>query len=331
MSEESPVIIMDTFDPDFPPDQVVVDFATMSEQELAWRAVVGEVAAQEEFRRRHPEIAAPEEGRSARHMQGKHVQATHAGKGGGGVHSAADVAAVEAELGLGHDVEIDEAEVDALMNHMAAKPSTNLAHLQVRGEPNCYRYHAREIPRSQMPQLPENVAGLQEFSARLETRGISATLVQRDPRQLHMTQNQLDSRKVGTLYGKIREGGWRADAVLIADRDGDILDGHHRWAAASAARMSGVELNVSVYQVDTDIDTLLTVANEVSLAKVGMSAELGAGRARTRRARKLAQVRAAMSPPPSEDEPWLWIDGQWYLVVTDTSDGVPDSLDHLIG
>ena len=32
------------------------------------------------------------------------------------------------------------------------------------------------------------------------------------------------------------------------------------------------------------------------------------------------------SAPPSEDEPWIWLDGRWWLVATDTGDGVPDDL-----
>jgi hypothetical protein len=34
-------------------------------------------------------------------------------------------------------------------------------------------------------------------------------------------------------------------------------------------------------------------------------------------------------PPPDKDKPYIWINGQWYLVHTDTGDGVPESLDYL--
>jgi hypothetical protein len=34
------------------------------------------------------------------------------------------------------------------------------------------------------------------------------------------------------------------------------------------------------------------------------------------------------SEPPAPG-PWVFIKGRWYLVATDTSDGVPDSLEHL--
>jgi hypothetical protein len=34
-------------------------------------------------------------------------------------------------------------------------------------------------------------------------------------------------------------------------------------------------------------------------------------------------------PPPSSDEPWLWIGDQWVLVATDTDDDVPPTLDDL--
>lgn len=32
------------------------------------------------------------------------------------------------------------------------------------------------------------------------------------------------------------------------------------------------------------------------------------------------------TPPPNPNEPWLWIGGKWVLVVTDTGDGVPETL-----
>jgi hypothetical protein len=38
---------------------------------------------------------------------------------------------------------------------------------------------------------------------------------------------------------------------------------------------------------------------------------------------------APTGPPPSTDEPWLWIGDQWVLVATDTSDDVPPTLDEL--
>jgi len=41
------------------------------------------------------------------------------------------------------------------------------------------------------------------------------------------------------------------------------------------------------------------------------------------------------TPPPDPDQPWLWTGDEsigkkgWILVITDTGDGVPESLDDL--
>jgi hypothetical protein len=74
-------------------------------------------------------------------------------------------------------------------------------------------------------------------------------LIEVDQRQLVMTQNQLDSKKVGVIYTAIMDGGWWMESVLIASREGAILDGHHRWAAAAAARAAGLVFSPRVLQV----------------------------------------------------------------------------------
>lgn len=33
------------------------------------------------------------------------------------------------------------------------------------------------------------------------------------------------------------------------------------------------------------------------------------------------------TPPPDPDLPYIWFDGQWLLMVQDTTDGVPESLE----
>lgn len=32
---------------------------------------------------------------------------------------------------------------------------------------------------------------------------------------------------------------------------------------------------------------------------------------------------------PDPNQPWVFLDGRWRLVATDTSDGVPDDLSHI--
>lgn len=37
------------------------------------------------------------------------------------------------------------------------------------------------------------------------------------------------------------------------------------------------------------------------------------------------------SPPPDPKKPYLWVGDKWVLLISDTLDGVPESLDSLGG
>lgn len=230
------------------------------------------------------------------------------------------VAGPEAALLAGGYAEIDPGHLDDMLRDLPNHPSVNLEKLQVTGAANrrMYRDHAREIPREKMPQLPENVEGLSEFRKALD--GTKAVMEEVDPRTLRPTQNQLDSVKVGMIYDAIKTGGYRKDSVLFCSRDGEILDGHHRWGAAAAAVATGSDIKVRVMRVDTDIDTLLGIANSVSLERKAMGASFA-----LRKMHSFDEDQPT-EPPPNEYEPWFWWDGQWYWVNTDGGDEVPTRL-----
>jgi hypothetical protein len=191
---------------------------------------------------------------------------------GGGVVSAAQarealLTSVDARVSVAPD------QVDELMTSMAGGTPVNLEHLQVtgKGNENLYMVHATETPRADMPQLPETVEGMGEFRAALAAAGVSTRVGFADPRSLHATQNELDGAKVGKLYGFIKNGGYKADSTLIVSREGAILDGHHRWAAASAARATGSSFKVKVLRVDMPISKLLPFSQPFSGARRGMA------------------------------------------------------------
>jgi hypothetical protein len=165
-----------------------------------------------------------------------------------------------------------EGQLDSFLTTMCRdNPSVNLAHLDVDGpgDFNMYNVHAREIPRIDMPQVPESMEDLAPFLSELNRTGVNTELLGMDPRLLRMTQNQLDSGKVAQLYGFIEGGGWRQNSIIMVSREGMILDGHHRWAAACASRMHGSDFTVQVLKVDMPIDNLLALAQKFSRAHVG--------------------------------------------------------------
>jgi hypothetical protein len=167
-----------------------------------------------------------------------------------------------AALLAGEQVTVSAGQVDGLMKTLAGARPANLKRLQIAGEKNLYRRHVREIPRSRMPQI--GAGQMRAFGDALAERGITGRLEEVDPRSLTATQNQLDSAKVAQMYAKIKAGTFDNRPVAFVARDGAVLDGHHRWAANAAARVTGTELTMKVIRLDADIDTLLDIANQVS-------------------------------------------------------------------
>lgn len=201
------------------------------------------------------------------------------GNGGGDVASTLDT------LLSGKNASVDPKNLDKLMEELKGRDATNLAHLDVKGKgnENLFTHHVRDIPRSQMPQLPSTVDGVKPFMELLAKKGVKARIVQKDPRDLVMTQSELDSKKVGKMVGFMKAGGWQEGGVLLASTDGSILDGHHRWAGAAAVSASGTlvppppphPIKVTVLEIDLPIDPLLDIAQTVSGARVGLGTENG--------------------------------------------------------
>ncbi len=251
-------------------------------------------------------------------------------KVGGGPGVKMSTKAIEDALAAGHNVKVSQSDIAGLIRDMGPPPpppALNLGHLEVEGSPNTFTRHAREIPRSNMPQLPGTTGELTAFTDALTKEGVSFSLEHPDPRIMHMTQNQLDSQKVAKLAQLMYEKGWKPDSVLFASKDWDILDGHHRWAGASVAAMMGAKnVQPTVLKANTDIDNLLRIAETVS----GPHKEAPRAYARAKGG-SMKFGEKPTSPPPDKNKPYVWIGGRWLLVVTDTEDGVPASLDYLKG
>ena len=179
-----------------------------------------------------------------------------------------------------HPIRIAPDQVDKLMGHLAGGTAVNLENVQVTGagNGNLFARHATETPRSQMPQLPETEEKLAPFRQALADRGVTVRVGQVDPRALHATQAELDGAKVGSIYGFVRSGGYNQDSVIIASREGAVLDGHHRWAGASAAVAAGSDFKIKVMTVDMGIEDLLAFSDPFSGARkpMGQAGELAA-------------------------------------------------------
>lgn len=212
------------------------------------------------------QIVAAAEWNPVLHPRGEHGFFTH---GIGGVDKVLE------SLHNGRTTHIDPDGVPALMDELGhIERNVDLGHLQVNGPGNehCFTHHLRDIPRAQMPQVPGTTDGLGDLLDALAKRGAKGELKWMDPRELRMTQSQLDGRKVARMYEDTRKEPWPENNVIIVSREGAILDGHHRWASAAVAAMAGSPHPIHALQVDLPIDELLQVAGTVSIESRGLAA-----------------------------------------------------------
>ena len=175
---------------------------------------------------------------------------------------------------------------------------------------NLFNKSALGLSRADMPQLPTDAAGIKDFADFLGQRGISLSHEQVDPRTLMATQGELDGRKVGQMLEGFLSGRYDpADQSVFAAKGGEVLDGHHRWAAACITALTRPGTTIGVLRADTDIKTLVAVSHEYATSRGIAAKPFGKRKSK------------ALAPDPSKA--WLRIGGKWVLVATDTADGVP--------
>lgn len=208
---------------------------------------------------------------------GTHNQKSHGNKKGGGaprtkLKCCGSVKQIESDVYAGRPTVARPEQVAALMEDFKDGPSTNLGVLTIAGQECCFQnHHPAEIPRSEMPQLPTTVEGLQHFVDELGKRGIKATIEQVDPSTLTATQNELDAKKVAKLYGFMKPpGGWQEGGALLISNDNFVVDGHHRWAGAAAVAAGGDPIKVTAIRIDMPIDDALALAQEFSGERFGL-------------------------------------------------------------
>lgn len=182
-------------------------------------------------------------------------------------------------MAAGEKFDVEPDQVPSLLEALDGAPPMNLAHMQIKGDSNknLFQHHLRDIPRDQMPALPDTVAGMMPIIQELGRRGIKVTLDDDvDPRTLQATQSELSAPKVAKMAGFMKNG-WKPGGAMIVSREGAIGDGHHRWAGAAMAATlheQGVPgykpVRVTVLRVDTPIDDLLKVMNEYSGPRKGI-------------------------------------------------------------
>ena len=120
--------------------------------------------------------------------------------------------------------------------------------------------------RSEMPVVESDQAVM--FLAQLVADGIYFSVDEEDPRSIAAGQNELDASKVASMVRAMRDGSfdWSGPGPIISS-DYRLIDGHHRWAAATiirhadeAVEVDGWDLNI--VEVDMAWPDLIAYADE---------------------------------------------------------------------
>lgn len=115
------------------------------------------------------------------------------------------------------------------------------------------------IAREDMPQIPKTHRD--KFFDEQRARGVSVTVERVDPLSMKPTQREMDAVNVAGMVKGMRDGSFvEGSHTLIASSDGYILDGHHRWAAASVRRLETGSGDMGIARVNLPIRQLLEQA-----------------------------------------------------------------------
>jgi len=238
--------------------------------------------------------------------------------------SPAGSAQLAADVMSGKPIEVDDFDVDDVVDHFA--DSENPVDLTLMSQFSAMR--AGGIPRSQMPQISKaNTAAFQE---RLRQSNVEFGPGIVDPLDLKATQSELDGKTVGGIMRAARAGEMDLHGHPIwVSNDGYVLDGHHRWGAASAlsSNCGGKGcVQIPVIRVDMPMSELLQFANtfndDMGVQRLGFGESLPGGQISPDAPAPVASgmlAAAELGPPAEPPQP----DEQGnYEMATDEEDGV---------
>lgn len=182
------------------------------------------------------------------------VVGRHTPPDGGGSARPENAAAA---LKRGEPSMIKPGDAPKLIDSLNDGSMSSLHMLSVEGHPNLFRAHARELSRAQMPQVRK--ADLPGFMDFLRQHHVSGVIEQRRPSELRATQNQINGGAVAALAK-----GWDPTKgnVIMVSQAGDVLDGHHRWAAAALDELSHPERTMGVLRFSAGTDRILALMRE---------------------------------------------------------------------
>jgi hypothetical protein len=178
------------------------------------------------------------------------------------------------KLANGQRIQVTQKEAKQIMDIMSKREDNpDLTNMHVENT-QLYDEDNLGIPRNKMPQVPSNTKAV--FISEMEKRGARVQRGVADPAKLHPIQAEMSASKVGLIMKKLREKGTATDdgGRIIISKDNYVIDGHHRWAAASMLSFEDSSVKLPVIRVDMNhkdlIDATLAWNAAVGIKPIGM-------------------------------------------------------------
>lgn len=135
------------------------------------------------------------------------------------------------------------------------KTDSDITNIEIKNTPLMTQNNVG-IPRKMMPQVdPENK---EKWLADTRKQGVKVTEGETDPAKLRPIQSEISAAKVGGIMGAIESGKMDLDSGKLGDRiiiskDGYVVDGHHRWAAAAFVSLN-TDGGIKIPTLTIDLD-----------------------------------------------------------------------------
>lgn len=120
------------------------------------------------------------------------------------------------------------------------------------------------LTRSQMPQLAGDDLDL--FLGEMRAKGVKVTNVNVNPAAMKPIQKEISAKKVAGMTQAMRDGTMSSGRIVITSDD-FVLDGHHRWGAATALSFERKGVTQSAIRIDMPAKQLLGKAGEFTRRK----------------------------------------------------------------
>lgn len=118
------------------------------------------------------------------------------------------------------------------------------------------------LRREQMPQVPAR--NKPKFLSEMRLQGVGVAAQSVDPRILKPSQADISASKTGAILKKMRDGSFHDSPAgrILVSKDGFVIDGHHRWAAAAAYAFDVPGARLPIIRVDMNAADLIPAARE---------------------------------------------------------------------